>query len=443
MSFLNHHLTKKSTSSQWTAAATRVPWTLSTRTVHQSTLRAPLQKPLPLQKQPISQAVSPSHDAPSCAKTCPLTFVFAVFFNSPSKPAGGNPNPFAAAAARNSPFKQTLGQPPRSQFNPQIPNPPSAAAFRNPAFTTPQKRIDELAYSEYSGAESSPAFTDRSDITPETPDVDQDDDFGRMTITPHTANRALFGKSVVRSRTPGRGELVRGNRDKIRKRRRQVGDKDVGSVRSRLPHGSDDSDSDWEEGANPAGAKKTKKGKGWLGGFLRAISDHPSAPAILSKWLQLGVNLVLMGLVVFGMVAIFLQVRSDLAHANEMARAELVSKMSICSDSYLKNGCAPKSSRAPALEGACNEWEACMNQDPAAIMQVQVTVRNMGAVLNEFTDSFTFKTWVSSGTGTSSAISANLHLGVHRLDGDGGHYWHQHRLWVSSRHGNPAPSATC
>jgi hypothetical protein len=276
-------------------------------------------------------------------------------------------------------------------------------------------------------------------------DQDDDDDFGKMTITPHTANRALFGKTAVRSRTPGRGELVRGNRDKIRKRRRQQGDKDVGSVRSRLPHGSDDSDSDWEEGANPVGAKKTRKGKGWLGGFLSAVSDHPSAPAILSKWLQLGVNLVLMGLVVVGMLAIFLQVRSDLANANEMARAELVSKMAVCSDNYLKNGCAPKSRRAPALEGACNEWEACMNQDPSAIMQVQVTVRNIGAVLNEFTDSVTFKTWVSSGTRScpSPAMTANVHLGVHLVDDVGGHSWHQYRLWVSSRLGTPSPSTTC
>lgn len=58
------------------------------------------------------------HDAPSCAKTCPLTFLLEVFFSSPSKPAGENPDPFAAAAARNSPFKRALGQAPRTQFNP-------------------------------------------------------------------------------------------------------------------------------------------------------------------------------------------------------------------------------------------------------------------------------------------------------------------------------------
>jgi hypothetical protein len=67
-------IAKKSTSLQWTAVATRVPWTLSIRTAHQSTLRAPLQKLPPLPKPPTSQAVGPSLLTLSAApKTCRLT----------------------------------------------------------------------------------------------------------------------------------------------------------------------------------------------------------------------------------------------------------------------------------------------------------------------------------------------------------------------------------
>ncbi|KAK3363244.1 Di-sulfide bridge nucleocytoplasmic transport domain-containing protein [Lasiosphaeria hispida] len=325
--------------------------------------------------------------------------LFTASFNSPSKLGSGTGNTFGVGnAPRSSPFKQPNLPPPpaRSFFNPQITNKPSAPAFRNPAFTTPQKRVDELVYSEYSGAESSPAMTDTSEMPPETPEVDHDDDFGKMTITPHTANKALFGKSMIRSRTPGRGEIPRASRDKVRKRKRQQGDRDVGSVRPRLPHASDDSDSDWEVDSK-SGAKKFGKGKaagrGWLSSFLAAVSDHPSAPAILSKWLQLGVNLVFMSIVLCGMLAIVFQIRSDLSSANEKARAELAQQMSLCSENYIRNQCAPKANRVPALDAQCNEWEACMNQDPAAIMKVQVSIRNMGSVLNEFTDVVTFKTW--------------------------------------------------
>lgn len=318
------------------------------------------------------------------------------FFNPPQPPRfdANGPNPFAInAASKSSPFKPQNGpQPPRSFFNPAIPK-PSAPQFRNPAFTTPQKRFDELAQSEFSGAESSPAMTDLSEMTVETPDIDRDDDFRKMTITPHSAGRVLFSKSMLRSRTPGRGEVPRGNRDKIRKRKRLPGDRDVGSARSRLPHASDDSDSDWADDNDRSTKKRSSKAKGWLGSFLAVVSDHPSAPVILSKWLQLAVNLVLMGLVVIGMVYMFLQVRTDLLSETEKARADLVYKMSLCRDNYLKNQCAPKTSRAPALEVPCNEWETCMNQDPMSVMKVQLTVRNIGNVLNEFTEVMSVKTW--------------------------------------------------
>ncbi|KAK3383484.1 Di-sulfide bridge nucleocytoplasmic transport domain-containing protein [Lasiosphaeria ovina] len=320
-------------------------------------------------------------------------------FESPSRFGRENPNIFAAPAApRSSPFKQQdQPRPPHASFfKPQLQNRPSAPQFRNPAFTTPQKRLDELVFSEFSGAESSPAMTDASEAPPDTPDIDRDEDFGKMTITPHSAGKALFSKSMQRSRTPGRGEIVRGNRDKVRKRKRLQGDRDVGTGRARLAHASDDSDSDWEEGSS-SGARKYGKGKGsgrgWFSGFLAAVSDHPSAPAILSKWLQLGVNVVLLSLILFGILAILSQVRSDLSHASEKARAAIASEMALCADHYVKNNCSPKNGRPPALDGPCNEWESCMNQDAMAVMKVQISARNIAEIMNEFVGVITIKTW--------------------------------------------------
>ncbi len=296
-------------------------------------------------------------------------------------------------------------EPPHSSFfNPQIPR-PAAPQFRNPAFTTPQKRIDELQFSEISGAESSPALTDASEAVPETPDVDRDDDLGKMTITPHTANRTLFGKSTLRSRTPGRGELPRGNRDKIRKRKRIQGDRDVGSVRPRLPHESDDSDSDWEGELVAAGSPDKRKGPkrggkaaggGWFSGFLTAIGDHPSAPTILAKWLQLGINLLLVGVVLWVGLAILNTVRSDLTNATERARSEMLNQISQCERHYIANRCSPKADRLPALAEDCDRWEACMNQDQDALMRVQISARNFAEIVNEFVGIISWKAWVSN-----------------------------------------------
>lgn len=320
-------------------------------------------------------------------------------FDTPSRLNGSGDNAFALGASRGSPLKpQSQPRPPHSSlFNPQLPSKPSAPAFRNPAFTTPQKRIDERVFSEYSGAESSPGMTDTSEMPADTPEFDRaEQDVAKLTLTP-SGGRTLFSKTLLRNHASGRGAIPRGNRDKVRKRKRLQSDRDVGSVRPRLPHASDDSDSDWEEEINPGlrGSKSGKTGqRSWLANFLSAVSDHPSAPAILSKWLQLGVNVVLFGIVVYGIFAIVAQVQSDLATANEKARAKLTNVVAACTEDFVRNNCAPKANRPPALNERCNEWEACMNQDTTAVMGIQVSVKNIAEILNEFVSVITYKTWV-------------------------------------------------
>jgi hypothetical protein len=253
-------------------------------------------------------------------------------------------------------------------------------------------------------------MTDTSEMPADTPEYDRaEDDIGKLTLTP-SAGKTLFSKTLLRNHASGRGEIPRGSRDKVRKRKRVQGDRDVGSVRPRLPHASDDSDSDWEETAGP-GVKRTKGGKagrrGWFNNFLSAVSDHPSAPAILSKWLQLGVNVVLLSLVLFGIFAILSQIRSDLSRASEKARAAIVNEMSICAENFRKNGCSPRANRPPALDGPCNEWEVCMNQDASAIMIAQVSAKNVAEIMNEFVGVLTFKTWVCRRRPEGSSDGAN------------------------------------
>jgi len=341
-------------------------------------------------------------------------------FDSPSKFGVQKPNPFAVPASQPSgntvsPSRQQQPLPPHSSFfnpklQPQLQNKFSAPAFRNPAFTTPQKRVDELAFSEVSGAESSPAMTDASEMPEDTPEADRSDEFGRMTITQSTANRTLFGAtsgtSKARSRTPGRGELRRREPDrylrergKIRKRTRQAGDRDVGSVRSRLPHESDESDSDYEEDGDATRrgrAKRKSKRPGLLAGMLSAIGNNPNAPIILSKWVQLVVNVLIVGGVLYLFWGAISMVRSDIAQATEKARSALLAEMQVCTHEYTKNRCSPKSERLPALAAVCDEWEACMNQDPTSVMKVQVSARNLAEIINEFVGVMSLKAWVSS-----------------------------------------------
>lgn len=236
----------------------------------------------------------------------------------------------------------------------------------------------------------------------ETPDIDRHLDSPSkqlLGLTP-SPTKTLFGKTLLRNHASGKGEVLRSGRDKIRKRKRLPGDKDVGSVRPRLPHDSDDSDSDYEVALTqrPQGGRSNKKeaDAGVIGGFLATVSNHPSAPAILSRWLSFAINLMVVSFVIFAVASIYLQIRYDLAHANEQARNELINRMNICSENFRRNGCAPKANRPPALDGPCNEWELCMNQDSNAVKKMQVSVRNVAEILNEFVGVLTLKAWVSS-----------------------------------------------
>lgn len=320
------------------------------------------------------------------------------------------PNPFAATASNPSmsPSKpQQHQQQSIPALNsrlfepPQLPKQFAAPQFRNPAFTTPQRRGGEELVSECSGAEESPAATDMSECLADadTPEVDRSEDFAKMTITPHKINRGgLSAKLFSRSHAPGRGEVPRGrsdlhHRDKVRKRKRLQGDKDVGSVRARLPHDSDDSDSDWPDDVSRGRNSRGKK-EGWFRSALTAIHDHPNVPAILAGYIHLAVWLVLVSFGVFCLWGFIATFRSDIALASDQARAALLEESRYCASQYTSNQCSPRQNRPPALEEKCNEWEACMHQDADRVHQVQVSAKNIAEIINEFAGVLSIKAYV-------------------------------------------------
>ncbi|KAK4192569.1 Di-sulfide bridge nucleocytoplasmic transport domain-containing protein, partial [Podospora australis] len=334
-------------------------------------------------------------------------------FDSSARISKVSNDPFASAARRGSPLKpQDQPRPPHASFfQPQLQNKPTAPAFRNPAFTTPQKHYDDSIMSDYSPADSSPAMTDTSIMPAETPDQDRDGDpYGRYSrtpsptkflspIKPSSPTKTLFGQTLLRNHAAGRGEIARSSRDKVRKRRRQLSDRDVGSVRPRLDQDSDGSDSEFEGGSKQVAIRS--KGNeaapppsvGWFNSFLATITAHPTAPALLSRWISLGMSLVIFILAIVIILAIVQQVRSDLQHATNQARDNLRASIAICKDHWLSNNCFPKERRMPALEAACSEWETCMNQDPDGVMRTNISIAKVAEILNEFVNVLSLKAW--------------------------------------------------
>ncbi|OHE93375.1 Di-sulfide bridge nucleocytoplasmic transport domain-containing protein [Colletotrichum orchidophilum] len=332
-------------------------------------------------------------------------------FNSPNKfAASSKPNPFSSPSKpnlfANTPSKPLPALPQTSLFSPRIQSSNTAPPFRNPAFTTPRKPFDESAFSEASGAETSPALTENSEFPEDTPDVDRFGDMNVGTIAASKVNKNLrYGKAGLQSlkrHVPGKGEIARGGRDysAIRKRKRHNMDKDVGSVRYHGSQDWDDSEEDSDDsGSHSAGArggkgikKKRKNGRGWIANLFHTLEEHPNAPENLYRWIQLLVNCVIVSAFVFFCWTIFDTVRSDIRTANDAARLDIENRISECRAEYTLNECIKKD--RPALKAMCDEWYECMIQDSSAIMRVRVTVKQIAEILNEFAGAMQVKAWV-------------------------------------------------
>ncbi|KAF4981649.1 hypothetical protein FZEAL_2589 [Fusarium zealandicum] len=319
-------------------------------------------------------------------------------FASPSKHSS-RPNPFANLGT------PSKSQPPQSSFfTPQIPSKTAAPPFRNPAFTTPRRPFDELALSEASGAEDSPAQTEVSDFPNDTPEADRMSDVTMSGfVSPSKIDKSFrYSKSPFMSskkHAPGRGE-IRANRDLsvtdfIRKRKRHNLDKDVSSVsRGRWEESDADSDDSLvpRHRTKSRGKRRTQGApRGVIGSLFHMLDEHPNAPDNLYRWVQLMVNFFLVSIFVYIGWAVVNTVGKDIGHANESARLEIMSKITECQTQYTMNECVKKD--RPALKAMCDEWYDCMMQNPESIMRVKVTVKQVAEIINEFADAMNIKAW--------------------------------------------------
>lgn len=286
-------------------------------------------------------------------------------FDSPQKkqmPALREPNsqPFL--------FSQTR-QPPATPKSP----------FAQPAFMTPRKF--DLDFS--SGAEnmSSPENADNED-TPEQP-------------SKSGHRNSLFGMYGRFAPSPGRGEIPRlthySNAAARRVQKRRLRNK---ALDIQVHKDSDD------ESDRPSSSESTKNQSGQpsrgskFSDFFSMLEAHPNVPNILSWWAQLVVNLSLFSLAVYVVFGFVSAIRSEFDQAAEEVSDSILAEMAICAKSYVDNKCGG-GDRLPALETVCENWERCMNRDPAKVGRAKVSAQTMAIIINSFIDPISWKAIVS------------------------------------------------
>lgn len=281
-----------------------------------------------------------------------------------------------------------------------------APPFRNPAFTTPRRPFDDIALSEASGAESSPAFTENSDFPNDTPDIDRIGDLNMTTITPSRIDKGLrYAKNNMQPRrhAAGRGEIPRPTKDHgvvdfVRKRKKRNYDRDSASSRNR--HGwVDDSDLDSEDSVvrgrmvASRGSKKSNKSAGLLGGLFTTMQQNPDFAEQAHKLIRLSLHLILVGSIMFVGWKGYSAVSADITTANRAAQAARLNKIAECTKQYRENQCVQN---LPALRELCEQWKNCMTDDPEAIFMVRNTIKEVASILNEFSGEMHLKAWVCS-----------------------------------------------
>lgn len=254
--------------------------------------------------------------------------------------------------------------------------------------------------------DDSPALTDVSEIA-ETPDFDRSDLMDGLTLEtpeqPDTTRRVLWS-----DKRSGKGALPRPSAgalgwsdNRVRKRQRADRDRDIGSTRSRLPGGCDEDDSDYEDSDDERSSprklkyKKPKEQMGWFHYIISAVSANPDAPIILSYYIQLLVDGFLASLLLWVAWCAFSSARGEVIYSAEKAKTAMLEEITQCRRQFLDNKCSPISSRMPALESLCNEWDACMNQDPDNVAGVKASVGHLADIINEFTTRLSWKSIVS------------------------------------------------
>ncbi|KAJ5931067.1 hypothetical protein N7466_006560 [Penicillium verhagenii] len=271
----------------------------------------------------------------------------------------------------NSPDKKPPSlRPPNSQpflFSRNDPAPSSKSVFGLPAFTTPRK---------------------------------VDIDFSSEQNTNKERRGSILGMYGRFGGSPGRGEIPRLKQkaysnaalNKVHKKRRR------NQELSRQVKMESEDESD--RGSGDQRISKTAKGNDSLqvapsrmssfSEFFALLEAHPNVPSILSWWAQLLVNLSLFTLAVYIVFTFVAAIRAEFEHAAEEVSDTILADMARCAKDYVDNKCGG-GDRLPALESVCENWERCMNRDPAKVGRAKVSAHTMALIINNFIDPISWK----------------------------------------------------
>lgn len=130
--------------------------------------------------------------------------------------------------------------------------------------------------------------------------------------------------------------------------------------------------------------------------FFTQILTEPTIPYVLSLYLQLFINICLIGVVFFFAYVFIKTIRADINHKLEKYTSDALQEISLCSREYYRNKCSIENGeqRVPALERACTTWSKCMNRDPQQLGKSKITAETLADIVNGFIKPISWKSLI-------------------------------------------------
>lgn len=225
-------------------------------------------------------------------------------------------------------------------------------------------------------------------------------------MTPAAHKEPLFGRyGEVNGAGTGRNpmrNIGRALSTKVRKHKRKG--THYGQLSSSHRRRGADSDSESESGGSSKSKSRHEKVKGivpeelkqnWFAAFLSGIESRPDLPNILSYYAQLTLNAFLVLVVIYAIWSFWTTISADVDKASQKARDDALGVIAKCANDYVENRCGPDL-RVPRLREFCEEWELCMNQDPAVVGRAKISAHTFATIINSFIEPISYKAMVSS-----------------------------------------------
>jgi hypothetical protein len=129
------------------------------------------------------------------------------------------------------------------------------------------------------------------------------------------------------------------------------------------------------------------------GHLLSWLEVHPRLPGVLLHWLQLSLNAILAFAFLYISWKVLSSIQADVDIESQKYVSEVMVDIADCARQFRENKC-DMSTRLPALQTVCANWEACMQRDPKAIAKAKVGATTWAKIINAFVEEISWKSMV-------------------------------------------------